>query len=140
MDALPARCDAVVVGAGIVGLATARELLLRRPGSRVVVLEREERIAAHQTSHNSGVVHAGVYYEPGSLKARLCAEGARELLAFCDERGLAHRRCGKLIVAVEPCELARLDVLERRAAANGVRARRLAAHEIAAVEPACRGL
>ena len=140
MDALPARCDAVVVGAGIVGLATARELLLRRPGSSVVVLEREPRIASHQTSHNSGVIHAGVYYEPGSLKARLCVDGARELYEYCEQRGVAHRRCGKLIVATHDDELARLEELERRAGANGVRARRLTASELADVEPACRGV
>ena len=140
MDALPARCDAVVVGAGIVGLATARELLLRRPGASVVVLEREDRIAAHQSSHNSGVIHAGVYYEPGSLKARLCVEGARALYAYCEQQGIAHRRCGKLIVACDDRELGRLDELERRAAANGVAARRLRAAQIADVEPACRGV
>ena len=140
MDALPADCDAVVVGAGIVGLATARELLLRRPGTTVLVLEREDRIAAHQSSHNSGVIHAGVYYEPGSLKARLCVEGARELYAFCEHHAIAYRRCGKLIVAVDEIELGRLAELERRAAANGVTARRLAADAIAEIEPACRGL
>ena len=140
MAALTGRCDVAVVGAGIVGLATARELLLRRPGSGVVVLEREQRIAAHQTSHNSGVIHAGVYYEPGSLKARLCVEGARELYEYCEEQAIAHKRCGKLIVATDAAQLPRLDELERRAAANGVRVRRLAAREIAEVEPACRGV
>ena len=120
-------CDVAVIGAGIVGLATARELLLRDRRARVVVIEREPRIAAHQSSHNSGVIHAGVYYEPGSLKARLCVEGARELYDYCARRGIPHERCGKLIVAVDRGELARLDELERRAAANGVRAERLAA-------------
>ncbi len=140
MSAVPARCDVVVVGAGIVGLATARELLLRRPGSRVVVLEREQRIAAHQTSHNSGVIHAGLYYEPGSLKARLCVEGARDLYSYCEHAAIRHERCGKLIVATSAAEVTRLDDLERRAAANGVRARRLTGAGIADVEPACRGV
>jgi 2-hydroxyglutarate dehydrogenase len=140
VDAPPARCDALVVGAGIVGLATARELLRRRPGSSVVVLEREQRVAAHQSSHNSGVIHAGVYYEPGSLKARLCVEGARALYEFCERRGVPHRRSGKLIVATHERELGRLDELARRAAANGVAARRLTGAQIAGVEPACRGL
>jgi 2-hydroxyglutarate dehydrogenase len=112
--------DVAVVGAGILGLATARELLRRRPGARVVVLEREDRIAAHQTGHNSGVVHAGIYYTPGSLKARLCVAGARELYEFCDEHGVPYERCGKLIVALDASELARLDELERRARANEV--------------------
>ena len=109
-----------MVGAGILGLAVARELLLRRPDLRVTVVEREDRVGAHQTSHNSGVVHAGIYYAPGSLKARLCVEGARELYAFCERHGVAAERCGKVIVAVGPEELVGLDALERRARQNGV--------------------
>src|SRR3954467_13358174 len=106
--------DVVVVGAGILGLATARELLARHPDSKVLVLEREDEVGFHQTGHNSGVVHAGIYYAPGSLKAKLCVEGARDLYAFCRERGIAQERCGKLIVATEAGELARLDDLEAR--------------------------
>src|SRR3954449_11510919 len=87
-DPFSAPWDVIVVGAGILGLATARELLLRRPGTRVLVLEREPDIAAHQTSHNSGVVHAGIYYAPGSLKAQLCTEGRAKLYAYCDEHGV----------------------------------------------------
>lgn len=136
----PTSCDTVVVGAGIVGLATAREALLRRPGSSVVVLERAPRIAGGQTSHNSGVIHAGVYYAPGSRKALLCVEGARRMYELCDELGVPAERCGKLIVARWPSELPRLDELERRASANGVRVRRLAAGEIAEVEPHARGV
>lgn len=139
-EGVEGSCDAVVVGAGIVGLATARELLRRRPWSRVIVLERESRIAAHQTSHNSGVIHAGVYYEPGSLKARLCTEGARELYEYCEQHEIDHRRCGKLIVATRPAELERLDELQRRAAANGVSARRITGSAITQVEPECTGL
>src|SRR5689334_13099314 len=116
----PERADVVVVGAGILGLAVARELGREQPGLSVAVLERESEIGAHQTGHNSGVVHAGIYYAPGSLKARLCVEGARELYAFCEERGIAHERCGKVVVATEPSELPGLDELERRGHANGV--------------------
>src|SRR3954471_5501438 len=93
------ECDLAVVGAGIIGLAVARELLARRPGARLVVLEREPDVARHQTGHNSGVIHAGIYYAPGSLKARLCVDGARELYAFCERHAIEARRCGKLIVA-----------------------------------------
>src|SRR3954447_18431834 len=114
------ECDIAVIGGGIVGLATARELQRRDPGARIVVLEREERLGAHQSSANSGVAHAGVYYAPGSLKARLCVGGLRELYAFCQEHGIAHERCGKVIVALGPGELGRLDALERRGRANGV--------------------
>lgn len=132
--------DAVVVGAGIVGLAAARELLARRPGLRLAVLEREDAIGRHQTSHNSGVVHAGIYYAPGSLKARLAVEGARELVAYAEERGLPLRRCGKLIVATGPEDEPRLAELERRAAANGVPGvRRVGPAEIAELEPHVRG-
>ena len=94
----PSQCDVLVIGGGIVGLAVARELGLRHDGLRVVVLEREPRIGVHQTGHSSGVIHAGVYYEPGSLKARLCVAGARELYEYCDARGIEARRTGKLIV------------------------------------------
>jgi 2-hydroxyglutarate dehydrogenase len=109
-----------VVGAGIVGLAVAREALARRPGLRVVVLEREATVGAHQTGHNSGVAHSGLYYRPGSLKARLGVRGVAELYAFCAEHGVAHERCGKVVVATRPEELPRLDELERRGRANGV--------------------
>jgi (S)-2-hydroxyglutarate dehydrogenase len=131
--------DVAVVGGGIVGLATARALALA--GRRVVVLEREDVLGAHQTSHNSGVIHQGIYYAPGSLKARLCREGADRLYAYCAERAIPARRCGKLVVAVRPSEVERLDELERRARANGVPGlARLAGDEIAAVEPAAAGL
>lgn len=136
-----AQCDLAVVGGGIVGLAVARELLRRRPGARLQVLEGEAAIGRHQTGRSSGVVHAGIYYEPGSLKARLCVEGARELYAHCDEREIPYERSGKLVVAVEESEVAGLAELERRGRANGVPGlRRLAAEEIAAVEPHARGV
>ena len=136
-----AECDFVVVGGGILGLATAGELLRRNPGARLALLEREQRLASHQTGHTSGVVHAGVYYEPGSLKARLCQRGARELRAFCELREIPFHADGKLILAVDESELPRLDELERRARENGVPGlQRLGAGEIAAVEPHAKGI
>ena len=123
------------------GLAVARELWRRRPSLRVALLEREREVGAHQTGHNSGVIHAGIYYAPGSLKAKLCAAGARELYAYCDERGIRYERCGKAIVATERAELGRLGQLERRGRANGVPGlRRLSAAELAEVEPHVRGV
>src|ERR671917_1593368 len=89
--------DVAIVGAGIIGLAVAREVLLRRPGLRVAVLDKQDEVGFPQTGHNSGVVHAGIYYAPGSLKAKLCVEGAAKLYAFCDEHGVAYERCGKVI-------------------------------------------
>jgi L-2-hydroxyglutarate oxidase LhgO len=109
-----------VVGGGIVGLAVARELLLRRPGSDVVVFEKEARPGTHQTGHNSGVVHAGIYYKPGSLKARLCTVGRALIREYCQEHGLPFQECGKLVVAVDPVELSRFETLERTARENGV--------------------
>ena len=114
------RFDVVVVGAGIVGLATARELLERQPGLRLGVVDKEAVVGAHQTAHSSGVVHRGVYYAPGSLKARLCVEGAERVLAYCDERGIPVLRCGKVVVATDDTEVGRLEELHRRSLANGV--------------------
>jgi len=133
--------DVVVVGAGIIGLAVARELLARDPDRIVTVLEREDDVGLHQTGHNSGVLHAGIYYAPGSLKARLCVEGARELYDYCEARGLPARRSGKLIVALTDAERPRLDELERRGRVNGVPGlRRLPGSAIADVEPHVRGV
>jgi (S)-2-hydroxyglutarate dehydrogenase len=137
----PGEADVVVVGAGIVGLATARELAIHDDGLRIAVLEREREAGMHQTGRSSGVIHAGVYYQPGSLKARLCVEGARELYEFCAARGIPAQREGKLIVATRPEELEWLDELERRGNANGVQGlRRVAADEIPEIEPHARGL
>ncbi len=131
----------LVVGAGILGLATARELLAREPERRVVVLEREPEVGFHQTGHNSGVIHGGIYYAPGSLKARLCVRGAREMYEFCQRHGIEARRCGKLIVATRGDELARLDELERRATANEVpELRRVGPEEMREIEPHVRGV
>src|SRR5205823_13988773 len=134
------QIDVVVVGAGILGLATARELLARRPDQRVVVLEREPEVGFHQTGHSSGVIHGGIYYEPGSLKARLCVEGAALMYEYAQEHGIPYERCGKLIVAVRDDELPRLDELERRGVANGVPGlRRIAAADIRQIEPNATG-
>jgi 2-hydroxyglutarate dehydrogenase len=113
-------CDLAVVGAGIIGLACARELAQRHPGWKIVVLDKEPGIGAHQTAHNSGVIHAGIYYAPGSLKAELCVRGARRLYDFCDEHGIPARRSGKLIVAADESELDGLRKLMDRGQRNGV--------------------
>jgi (S)-2-hydroxyglutarate dehydrogenase len=112
--------EVLLVGAGIVGLAVARELLVRKPGLSLTVLEKEPAIAAHQTGHNSGVIHSGIYYVPGSLKAELCVEGARRMYELCAEKGIPTERCGKVIVAADESELPRLEELKRRGEANGV--------------------
>ncbi|GAB2825780.1 L-2-hydroxyglutarate oxidase [Actinocorallia aurea] len=130
-----------IVGAGIVGLAIAREITRRRPGTRVVVLEKEDRVAVHQTGHNSGVVHAGIYYKPGSLKAELCTRGRLLLREYCQERGLPYDECGKLVVAVSAEEVARMDDLHRRADTNAVPGlRRVGPEEIREIEPHATGL
>ena len=133
--------DTLVVGAGILGLAVAREILVRRPAERVLVVEREAAPAMHQSGHNSGVIHAGVYYAPGSLKARLCVDGAARMHAYCERQGIAVRRVGKLIVAVDRDELPALGELERRANRNGVAGiRRLDAAGLRAIEPHATGV
>ena len=130
-----------VVGGGILGVAIAREVVRRRPGTEVVVLEKEDHLAAHQTGHNSGVVHAGIYYKPGSLKAELCARGRGLLKDFCAEHGIAYDECGKLVLAVDTDEMVRFDSLEQTARANGVPGlRRLGAEQLREVEPHARGL
>lgn len=140
-DPAPDRCDICVVGGGIVGVATARELRRRHPDASVVVLERENALATHQSGHSSGVIHAGIYYAPGSLKARLCVEGARRLYEYCDERGIDAKRDGKVIVATDPSELPRLDELERRGLANEVPGlRRIGPDELREIEPHADGI
>ncbi|MGH2920991.1 MAG: L-2-hydroxyglutarate oxidase [Gaiellaceae bacterium] len=138
---LPDRADVVVVGAGILGLATAVEMGRRLPERRVIVLEKERAIALHQTGRNSCVVHSGVYYAPGSLKARLCTTGRLLLRGYCEEREIPYVEWGKLIVAADASELPALEELQRRAEANGVPGlRRLVAEEIREVEPHCVGV
>jgi L-2-hydroxyglutarate oxidase len=140
-DPPPNQCDFAIVGAGILGLAAARELMSRHPDLRVAVLEKEPDVGFHQTGHSSGVVHAGIYYAPGSLKAKLCTAGARELYEYCEQRGIAYERCGKVIVATRPAELPGLDELERRGNANGVPGlRRLDANELREIEPHATGV
>lgn len=132
--------DVVVVGAGILGLATARELLLDDPRRRVLVLEKDPAVASQQSGHNSGVIHSGIYYRPGSLKARLCREGRRLLLDYCGRRGIDHRIDGKIIVATRRVELGRLEELHRRGEENGLKGlRRIGTREIAELEPHVRG-
>jgi (S)-2-hydroxyglutarate dehydrogenase len=133
--------DVAVIGAGIVGLASARALLLSNPRLRLVVLEKERRLAVHQTGRNSGVIHSGLYYTPGSMKARNCCAGRDALYRFCEERGILHERCGKLVIATRTEELPALEELERRGRANGLTGlRRLKAEEIRELEPHAAGL
>lgn len=125
--------DAAVIGGGIVGMATAAELLGR--GRKVVVLEAEEKLGEHQTGRNSGVIHSGIYYKPGSFKARLCAAGREAMFEFCKARGIAHERCGKVIVATRPELVKQLDVLEERGRQNGLHTKRLSREEVREYEP-----
>jgi 2-hydroxyglutarate dehydrogenase len=138
---MPTSYDRVVIGAGILGLAVARELLARHPDSRIAVVDKADRVAAHQTSHNSGVIHAGVYYAPGSLKARMCVRGAALMYEYCERRGIDVNRIGKLIIATDAGELPGLDELERRSRANGVPGiRRIGGPEIREIEPHAIGV
>ena len=133
--------DIVVVGAGILGLALARELHRRHPERSIAVLEKEDDVGVHQTGHSSGVIHAGIYYAPGSLKAELCVEGARKMYELCEQHGVPFERSGKVIVALDRSELPRLDELERRGIANGVPGlRRIDAGELREIEPHAAGI
>jgi L-2-hydroxyglutarate oxidase LhgO len=135
------RFDIAIVGAGIVGLATAMELAERRQDLKVVVLEKEDKVAAHQTGHNSGVIHAGLYYKPGSLKAKMAVDGARVMVEFCQEHDIPHELCGKVVVATKESELPRLDELYRRGSANGVPGlTRISPEEIREYEPHTTGV
>lgn len=137
---MPAQTDVAIVGAGIVGLATALALS-KRPGLSVTILETEDRIAVHQTGHNSGVIHSGLYYTPGSAKARLCAAGREAMYRFCEEQDIPFRRCGKTVVAVTERQLAGLDRLEQRGVENGLTGiRRLNREQLREVEPHVEGL
>src|SRR5882762_10025679 len=134
------RYDFCVVGGGIVGLATAREILRRRPGASLVLLEKEADLATHQTGHNSGVIHAGVYYAPGSLKARLCRAGNQQTKQFCAEHGIPIEECGKLIVATSPIEVQRLADLRKRCDLNEIATQEVAGADLATIEPRIAGL
>ncbi|XP_078591172.1 L-2-hydroxyglutarate dehydrogenase, mitochondrial-like isoform X2 [Branchiostoma floridae x Branchiostoma japonicum] len=133
--------DVVIVGGGIVGLAAARELILRHPQLKFAVLEKEKELASHQSGHNSGVIHSGIYYTPGSLKARLCVEGLDLAYKYCDENNIPYKKTGKLIVAVDQEEVPRLEKLYERGQENGVKGLRIiGAQEIREMEPHCRGV
>lgn len=140
MRAIAYDCDVLVVGGGIVGLATAFAITRAAPGTRVTVLEKEPGPARHQTGRNSGVIHSGIYYRPGSLKARYAVRGAAEMVKFCAEYGVAHAVTGKLIVATERAELPRLHALVQRGRENGIPVRELGVAQIAEYEPQVRGL
>lgn len=133
-------CDALVIGGGIVGLSTAYAISRAAPGTRVTVLEKEPGPARHQTGRNSGVIHSGIYYRPGSLKARYAVRGAAEMIKFCAEYGIPHAVTGKLIVATERSELPRLHALVQRGRENGIPVRELGPAQIAEYEPEVRGL
>jgi L-2-hydroxyglutarate oxidase len=132
--------DVVVVGGGIVGLATARAVVRARPDTRLAILEKESRLASHQTGRNSGVLHSGIYYRPGSQKAAMCVAGRLAMEQFCTEHGVPTLRCGKVIVAVDRDDLGKLDELERRAVANGVRAERIGLERLHEIEPHAAGV
>lgn len=132
--------DCVIIGGGIVGMSTAWQLQKRFPHKHIVVLEKERHPAMHQTGHNSGVIHAGVYYQPGSLKADFCRRGAIQTISFCKEHDLPYRQCGKLLVATNRLEYERMAVLEARCIQNGIETRRLSAEELKEREPAVSGL
>ena len=132
--------DYCVVGGGIVGLATAMALLERRPGSSLVLLDKESGLAKHQTGHNSGVIHAGIYYAPGSLKADLCRRGAAATKSFCQQHSIPYEVCGKMVVATNPLELKRMDALFERAKINKIVVERLDAKELQVSEPSVIGL
>lgn len=132
--------DIVIVGAGIVGLATARAIVHAAPSLNIAVIEKEDGVARHQTGHNSGVLHTGIYYKPGSLKATNCTRGRAEMVAFCQEEGIAHEICGKVIVATRDEELGPLAELERRAEQNGVRAARIDQKQLKELEPEAIGI
>ena len=135
------KWDFVVVGGGIVGLATALKILEARPAAKLLLLEKEAGLGRHQTRHNSGVLHAGLYYKPGSLKAKLAVEGLRQMVDFCQRHRVPHEQCGKIVVATEPEELPRLDKLFERGMANGLKdLRKLGPEQIREIEPHAAGL
>jgi L-2-hydroxyglutarate oxidase LhgO len=135
------RYDVVIVGGGIVGLSVALEITRRFPRLSLLLLEKEDRVARHQSGHNSGVIHSGIYYKPGSLKARLCVEGAGAMLQFCREHGIPHQICGKVIVATAEEEFPRLEELRRRGEANGVAGvQAIGPEQLREIEPHARGL
>src|SRR6266852_3019797 len=141
LPAVNQTSDITIIGGGIIGLATAMALTDRYPRARLTILDKEPKIAAHQTGHNSGVIHSGIYYKPGSLKAKLCVEGARLMKAFCTEHGIHWEPCGKLIVATDQSELPRLQSIYERGQANGLSGLKiLEAEEVRGIEPHCQAV
>jgi L-2-hydroxyglutarate oxidase LhgO len=135
------RYDVIIIGGGVVGLGVALEITRRFPRVRLLLLEKEDRVARHQSGHNSGVIHSGVYYNPGSLKARLCVTGAAAMIEFCREQRIGHEVCGKVIVATHADELPRLEELRRRGEANGLAGlRMIGPEELREIEPHARGV
>jgi len=135
------KYDFTIVGGGIVGLATGLRILEAKPGTKLLLLEKESSLGRHQTGHNSGVLHAGLYYKPGSLKAKLAVEGLRQMVSFCETNGVAYEQCGKIVVATEPQELPRLEKLFERGMANGLQGlRKLGPEQIREIEPHAAGL
>src|ERR1043166_5375887 len=133
--------DLTIIGGGIIGLATALAVTQRLPKLKLAVLEKKERLAAHQTGHNSGVIHSGIYYRPGSLKAQTCVSGANALVAFCEQHGIPYERCGKVVVATTEEEIPRLEELFRRGTANGVEGLEMIGPErLREIEPHATGL
>ena len=133
--------DITIIGGGIVGLATALELTKRYPQRKLAILEKEDRLAAHQTGHNSGVIHSGIYYKPGSLKAQTCVAGAKAIIAFCQQHDIPYEVCGKVVVATSPAELPRLEELHRRGTANGVEGMEMIGPErLREIEPHATGV
>ena len=131
--------DVIIAGAGIVGLATAYEVRRAHPTATVLVVEKEAAVGQHQTGHNSGVIHSGLYYKPGSLKAETCTVGRRRLIDFCDQHGVAYDLCGKVVVAMDAAEQTRLETLAERGTANGVNFTRLSSNQLRNIEPHCAG-
>jgi (S)-2-hydroxyglutarate dehydrogenase len=135
------RFDIIIVGGGIVGLASAYKLGLKYPSKKILVLEKEQEVAAHQTGHNSGVIHSGLYYKPGSYKAKNCVDGRRELVAFAKEHRIKHDICGKIVVATDPSELAHMNKVFNNGLANGVEGvEKISAEKIREIEPFCVGI
>lgn len=127
--------DCIIVGGGIVGMATAQSLIAEQPGSKILLIEKEELLAQHQTGRNSGVIHSGIYYKPGSFKARFAKAGAQSMVEFCREHGLKHNVCGKVIVACDHRELPLLENLYQRGLQNGLAIQKMKAEEVREIEP-----
>jgi len=135
-----AQFDIALIGGGVVGVSTALAVKSRFPKAKVILIEKETRFARHQTGHNSGVIHAGVYYEPGSLKADFCKRGAKATMDFCTTHGLPFRQCGKLLVATSPLEMKRMEALEERCARNQIQTQRIDRNQLNKLEPHIFGL